>query len=109
MEERATEIASVETRIREVSGDLPGMLERPTPTDPKPRGSRLSIAIAGVLCLLALCVLLILPLGGLGFAIVLGGIGFVGMAMFHYLTWGRWMQRVLERERLENDNEDSSG
>ena len=88
------------------------MMERPTrPPAPdsqaEKRGSLLPILMAVGLALAAATALMFLTLGLFAYVIVAGLILFF-VAGFHYLVWGRWLERVIraqvdEEDRLERE------
>lgn len=88
------------------------MMERP-PRPPAPdsqvekRGSVLPILMAVGVALVAATALMFLTLGLFAYVIVAGLILFL-VAGFHYLVWGRWLERVIraqvdEEDRAERD------
>jgi hypothetical protein len=48
--------------------------------------------------------LLLLPTGFIGPVIVFGGLIFFGIIGFHYVVWGRWINRLLKEELAETDD-----
>jgi len=59
------------------------------------------VVLAAVLILVVATLLLVLPTGGIGPAIVIGGGLFIGVMAFHYLIWGRLLKQML---RDDNDS-----
>lgn len=71
------------------------------PTLPeKPRGSWLSILLAGGLALGTIVVLTFLTIGYFGPVLVIGAV-MGGVVTFHYVIWGWWLQPVLKRAMEE--------
>ena len=65
------------------------------------RGSWISIALVTLALLFAGTMLLVLPLGYIGIAVIVGAVFFIGLVAFHYVVWGRWITRIIEREQEE--------
>lgn len=83
------------------------MMERPTrPPAPdsqaEKRGSLLPILMAIGLALAAATALMFLTLGLFAYVIVAGLVLFF-VAGFHYLVWGRWLERVIRAQVEEED------
>jgi hypothetical protein len=55
-----------------------------------------TVVFAGGVLSLAAFLLIILPIGYLGIAIVLGGLLFLGVIAFHYFAWAKWVLRSAE-------------
>ncbi|MBL9124150.1 MAG: hypothetical protein JNG90_10995 [Planctomycetaceae bacterium] len=71
------------------------------------RGSLLPIMLAVILAMAVTTALLFLTLGMFAYVIAAGLILFL-VAGFHYLVWGRWLERVIlaqveEEERVERE------
>ena len=47
--------------------------------------------------------LLFAPLGRIGTAVMVGGMVFPAIIGLHYLVWGRWLRRAIERDQQEHD------
>lgn len=81
----------------------------PIPTRPdletKPRGSWLSIVLAGLLALAILAVLTLLTLGYFG-PIILLGLGIFLVIGLQYLIWGWWFERVYRSPENLRNSED---
>ncbi|MBW3598351.1 MAG: hypothetical protein KY475_13900 [Planctomycetes bacterium] len=81
---------------------MPAPPPRPLPPEKIPRRSSwLSIFLAMLLLLIVGLVLLVLSLGQLLPVLVIGGLIFL-VTGFHYLVWGWWLGRMIERE-AENE------
>lgn len=65
------------------------------------RGSWISISLATLALLFAGTMLLVLPLGYIGIAVIVGAFFFIGLVTFHYVVWGRWITRIIEHEHEE--------
>jgi hypothetical protein len=74
----------------------------PRPAPPPPRGSWLSIVLTGFVLMLAAIVLFVLSLGQLLPILVIGGLIFLATA-FHYLVWGWWLGKMIQREAEEEE------
>jgi hypothetical protein len=82
----------------------PPPMPKPPELPEKPRGSWLSIALAGMLGVVALIVLSFLTLGQMLPVAVIGGLifAFVG---FHYVVWGWWLGKLIQQAGEEEDEE----
>lgn len=76
-------------------------LPRPTSA---PQGSRLSTIAALMMLMFGAGFLLLLP-GRIGFALVFGGLLFLGVIGFHYFVWGRWLGEILRQAADDEGNE----
>ncbi len=56
-----------------------------------------TVVFAGGVLLLAAFLLIVLPIGYLGVAIVLGGLLFLGVIAIHYFAWAKWVLRSAGR------------
>jgi len=80
----------------------------PAPEPPAEKGgSLLPIMLAVILAMAVTTALLFLTLGMFAYVIAAGLILFL-VAGFHYLVWGRWLERVIraqveEEERVERE------
>lgn len=72
-------------------------IQKPPPPPSQPSTSWLSIAMAGLLALLAGVTLFYLTLGFFAVVVMIGGLLslFVGA---HYLVWGRWLGPMIRAE-----------
>jgi hypothetical protein len=61
-----------------------------------------TVVFAGGVLFLAALLLIVLPIGYLGIAIVLGGLLFLGVIAFHYFVWAKWVLRSAEDRDGEN-------
>jgi hypothetical protein len=68
----------------------------------KPRGSFLSIALAGMVAVALFVGLFFLTLGLVGPILVLGVVVFA-MAAFHYFVWGWWLSNLIRHDVEEED------
>jgi hypothetical protein len=73
---------------------------RPEPPAPRPRGSVLPVLFIGFLGLVAVGSLLFLTQGWVR-GVVLIGAAALGVPLFHYLTWGWWLGKVLKADAEE--------
>lgn len=80
------------------------MIERPPADDEENprRGSYLSLMLAGVLAVAVFLGLFFLTLGAVG-PIVAIGAGVFALAAFHYVVWGWWLSRMIQREAEEEN------
>jgi hypothetical protein len=80
------------------------MIERPPAEadESPPRGSYLSLMLAGVLAVAVFLGLFFLTLGAVG-PIVAIGVGVFALAAFHYVVWGWWLSRIIQREAEEEN------
>jgi hypothetical protein len=77
--------------------------ERPTAEEPQPqRGSYLSIMLAGLLAAAVFLALFFLTLGAVGPLVVIGA-GVFALAAFHYVVWGWWLSRLIQRDVEEEE------
>ncbi len=71
------------------------IMERPS--DEKPRGSWLAIALVAIVGMMCAGALIFLTLGWFGLVLIIGG-GIFGLAALHYCVWGWWLTKVLREE-----------
>jgi hypothetical protein len=57
-----------------------------------------AVAFSMGVLVVAAFTLLILPIGYLGLAIVLGGLLFLGLIAFHYFAWAKWVLRSSDSQ-----------
>lgn len=84
------------------------MIERPKKPEAAPQrasNSLLTVIMLLVFGTVGAGTLSMIPT--IGPLLVLGGLMFVGMILFHYLVWGRWMTRVVQEEELRREREES--
>ena len=78
----------------------------PDPSPPQPparRRSWFTILLTGLGVALSAVVLLALPTGFIGPVLVFGSLLFFGVIGFHYVVWGRWLNRILIEEEQPED------
>lgn len=81
------------------------MSETPLKPPPAaPTGSRLSTIAALMMLMFGAGFLLLLP-GRIGFALVFGGLIFLGVIGFHYFVWGRWLGEILRQAADDDEGE----
>ncbi len=82
------------------------MIERPPALEQEEsaprRSSYLSLILASVLALGIFVGLFFLTLGAIGPIAVIGG-GVFALAAFHYIVWGWWLSRLIERDVKQED------
>lgn len=68
-------------------------------TDSPPSGPRscVTTVLSFIAFAVAATALIILPTGLIGPVFVIGGIAFFGLLALHYLVWGRWIRRELQK------------
>lgn len=71
------------------------------------RGGWLAVLAVAWVLVLAAGLLLVLPIGYLGVVVVLGGFLFLVVVTFHYLVWGLWMTKALQKHREDDDSSDN--
>lgn len=59
------------------------------------------LALVTLLTLLIATILVLPLLGFIGMAVLLGAVVFGGVALVHYLVWGRWIARIIERDEQQ--------
>lgn len=69
-----------------------------------PRKSWFTIFLVTIGLMVGASLLLLLPTGFIGPVIVFGGLIFFGIIGFHYVVWGRWINRLLKEELAETDD-----
>ena len=71
------------------------------PENEPPKRSWFTIVLTFLGLFVSAVILLALPTGFIGPVIVFGGLFFFLVIGFHYVVWGRWLNRVLAEEERE--------
>jgi hypothetical protein len=79
-------------------------LVRPEPSAPRPQGSMLPVLFVGLVVVLALGTLLFLTQGWVrGILLIVAAV--ICLPLFHYLTWGWWLGKLLNSQAEADDAE----